>query len=299
MFEQEQERQERIKKENKKIAKIIGTVIISIFAIILFFGSFYTIDAGYKGVLLTFGKAKMITIDEGLHIKWPMAQKVVKYEVRTMKYEAKAGAASKDLQIVSTELAVNYRVISEVVPILHNTIGENYEGRIIQPMVQEVVKSVTAQYNAEELIQKRDEVQAKVITELIDGLQTRHLIVEEVSMTDFDFSAEFNAAIEAKVKAEVRAAEAVNDLTRISTEAEQAVATANGRAESIKLEADAKAYQTEALADADAYALRVVRQELEKSKDLLQYEAIQKWTGAVPQYMGMGEAVPFVDVALN
>jgi regulator of protease activity HflC (stomatin/prohibitin superfamily) len=272
---------------------IIGLLIL--FGIIALFNCFYIIDAGERGVLLTFGEATMQPMEPGLHFKTPFVQKVVRMSVRTEKYEADAGAASKDMQIVSTKIAVNYRVNSAVVPEIYQELGLGYSEKIIQPAVQEVVKSSTAQFTADELITKRELVKENIENTLKERLATMNIIVEAISITNFDFSPEFNAVIEQKVTAQQSALKAENDLVRIKVEKEQTITRAQAEAESTKAKADAEAYKIVAEADANAYALKVINEQLARSDKLINYKAIEKWNGQVPTYSGNG-LIPFMNV---
>jgi len=260
---------------------VLGAVIVMTLFILLV-SSVYTIPAGYRGVLLTWGKANTVAIEEGLHFKIPIAQSIKKMEVRTQKYTADASAASKDLQIVTAQIATNYHLIPSEVPKIYTDLGLNFAERIIQPMEQEVVKATTARFTAEELITKREEVRTHMKDILIARLAERGIIVEEVSIIDFDFSDSFNDAIEQKVTAEQLMLKAEKDLERIQVEAKQAQAQAEG----FKLAAIAKA-------EGDAMAIQLIEQQLKKSPQFVEYLKVQKWDGKLPQAtLGM----PFIDV---
>lgn len=265
------------RKEEKSDAYYISRIIFGLIIVVLLISSFYIVPAGERGVLLTFGKPSMNAMGEGLHFKIPLVQQVKKMEVKTQKYEADASSASKDLQIVSTKIAVNYHLLPETVPELYRDIGVGYNDRITQPTVQEVVKAVTAQFTAEELITKRPEVKDKIRAALQERLNERGIVVEDISITNFDFSESFNSAIEAKVTAEQLKLKAERDLERIRIEAEQKVAQA----------------------EAEATALRLQKQEI--TPDLVrlrqievQKSAIDKWNGILPEVTG--GAIPFLDV---
>ena len=260
-----------MKRAEGYVGLIIG-VVVAIIVFGLIFGMFYTINAGERGVLLTFGSASPVAKSEGLGIKIPFIQQIVKMEVRTQKYEAGATAASKDLQIVTAKIATNYHLVPENVPELYRSVGVAYADRIIQPMEQEVVKSTTAQYTAEELITKRENVRQEIKALLTERLTPRGIIVEEVSITDFDFSESFNNAIELKVTAEQMALASKNKLEQVKYEAEQKVAEAKGKAEAISIESKA----------------------LQENPDILQLRAIEKWNGVMPQVTG--GAMPFVQI---
>lgn len=250
---------------------LVGVVII------LLFSCFYIISAGTRGVILTFGEANDIASTEGVHFKIPFVQTVIVMDIRTQKYETDASAASKDLQVVSTKIAVNYRLIPENTPELYTNVGLTYQDRLIQPAVQEVVKAVTAQFTAEELITRRSEVKEKIHESLRERLRPRGIIVEEISITNFDFSDSFNIAIEQKVTAEQLKLKAERDLQRIEIEAQQTIERAKAEAEALRL-------QKQEITP-DLIRLREIE---------VQRSAIEKWNGILPQVTG--GAIPFIDI---
>lgn len=265
------------------VRRTIKISILGIVIIIFLFGSFYTIDAGHRGIVKTFGAPSMDAKGEGLHLKIPIAQRVVKMSVQTMKYEAKASAASKDLQIVETDVAVNYHIEPSTAPVIYRDIGSDYETKIIQPAVQESVKAVTAQFTAEELITKRDIVKKMIDEKLHERLSASNINMETTSITNFDFSEEFNRAIESKVTAEQLKLKAINDLARIQVEAEQVEASAIGQ-KNAKI----------ATATGDAEAIRLIDEQLRKSPQYIEYFKVQKWNGVLPLVSGGG--VPLISL---
>jgi prohibitin 2 len=266
--------------------KIFGYMLLGVAGVLLLiavFGSVYTIQSGEQGILLTWGRAEPGSVQAGLHFKWPIAQSVVKFDVRTQKYETGASAASSDLQVVSTNIAVNYHLEPSAVPVIFGEIGATYEAKLIQPMVQDSVKAATATFTAEKLITERPLVRERVLTSLQERLRPRGIIVEDISMTNFDFSPEFNKAIELKVTAEQQKLKASNDLERIKIEAEQIAASGRG-------ERDAAI----ARAEGEAAKVKLVREELERSPAYIEYVKAQKWDGRLPWFTG--GSTPFVDV---
>jgi len=167
-------------------------------------------------------------LDEGFHFKTPFVDKIIPLDVRTKKVKEQADSSSKDLQVVTTTLALNYHLLPSKVTNILQEIGDEYavKDTIIAPAIQEAVKSATARYTAEELITKRDEVSITIKDLLTKRLQKSHVAVTDVNIENFAFSAEFNQAIEAKVTAEQEALRAKNDLERIKFEAEQIKARA-------------------------------------------------------------------------
>jgi regulator of protease activity HflC (stomatin/prohibitin superfamily) len=247
--------------------------------------------------LLTFGNPNENAIAEGLHFKVPFAQSVVYMDIQTQKYNADASAASKDLQTVSTKIAVNYHLTENVVS-LYREIGLDYESKIIQPAVQEVVKASTSQFTAEELITKRKLVKQKIDENLKARLDTRGIIMETTSITNFDFSAQFNAAIEAKVTAEQNALTEKNRLASIEYQAQQQVAQANGTAISTVLNAQAQADAKLAIAKAEAAALELQKNQI--TSQLLELRSIEvqksyadKWNGQLPTTV-LGNQIPLL-----
>ncbi len=269
----------------ESIKKYIKVSLFGIIVLIVLFGSIYTVAAGQRGVLLTFGKPSDLAQVEGLHFKWPLAQKVVKIDVKTQKYEADAGSASKDLQVVSTKIAVNYHLVPETTPILYKEIGLGYQDRVIQPAVQEVVKASTAKFTAEELITRRAEVKEDIKQLLKERLQIRGIVVEEISITNFEFSEEFNRAIESKVTAEQLKLKAERDLERIIIEKQQTITRAEAEAQALRLQ------KQEITPD----LIRLREIEVQSKALDVRLKAIEKWDGILPKVTS--DVVPLIDIS--
>lgn len=236
------------------------------------------VGPGERGVVTRLGAVQETIKNEGLNFRIPLIEKVILVDVRVRKHESKTSAASKDLQIVNAGITLNYGLNPVTVNKLWQELGPDFESRIIDPAIQETVKAVMARFTAEELIQRRTEVKTQV-QELLDArLRTNYLLVDAVSITDFDFSSEFNAAIEAKQQAEQLALKAQRDLVRIKTEAEQQIAQAQAKAEALRLQKEQVTPQLIQLRQIDA-----------------QLAAIEKWNGVLPQYTGSGP-MPFINV---
>lgn len=201
---------------------------------------YYSVPAGSRGVLLQFG-AVQGKLDEGAHFVVPFIQAVEVMEVRTRKEAAEASAASKDLQTVKANVAINYHINPDTVGVLYRTVGTEYATRIIDPATQETVKAVVANYTAEELIRLRGQVKAEIDEGLTTRLAKYNIIVEVggVSLTNFEFGDEFNKAIERKQVAQQTAEQQKYELQRAELEAKTNVASAKGKAEAAKIEAEA------------------------------------------------------------
>ena len=273
--------------EDEKLVKgVITYGIISLIVVILIFGAVYKINAGYRGVKLTFGKPSEMISQEGLNFKIPIVQTVQKYEVRTQKIQTLADSASLDLQDVQTTIALNFHLDPGTVNKLHQEIGKDYKIRIIDPAIQESVKAATAKFSAENLIKKRPEVRNEMQVLLTEKLGKYHIFVDELNIENFQFSEGFDAAIELKVTAEQMKLKADNDLQRIMVEAEQ-----------IKTQADAEAYALLKKADAiskskDVVQLKLI--EVQEKQVIVQQSAVDKWDGKLPMITGTG-GIPFID----
>jgi len=233
------------------------------------YSSVVQIPAGYRGVLLRF-TAVQGQLDEGIHLITPGVNTVVLMETRTQKEESVATAASRDLQTVSTKLVLNYRIDPSKVSQLYNNVGVEYRARIIDPVVQESVKLVTARYTAEELIRKRADVKSEMEREITNRLRAYDVLVDPsgLSITNFDFSPEFNKAIEAKQVAQQEAEKQRYVLAQAELEKQTEVARAEGRAQAAKLNAEALRVQGAGL--------------------VIAREWIEKWDGRLPSVSAGG-----------
>jgi len=178
------------------VAKGVAIGIIALIVIgVMASAAVQIVDSGHRGVLLHWNAVDVTIppLDEGLHFVIPFQDTVVNMEVRTLLFVKGTSAASKDLQTVTTEVTVNYHPDPESINVLYKEVGLNYQNRIIAPAVEEVVKQVTANYNAEELITKRPQVKSDIEAEITKRLNVYNLITEVISITDFQFSSLFSS----------------------------------------------------------------------------------------------------------
>jgi regulator of protease activity HflC (stomatin/prohibitin superfamily) len=235
------------------------------------------VPAGYRGVLLRFGAVQGV-LNEGIHIIVPQMQTVELLEVRTQKEEAQSAAASKDLQTVTTTLAVNFHVSPDGVDDLYKNVGRDYKTRVIDPIVQESLKAVTARYTAEELIRLREKVKTEVEADITRRLLPYNIVVEPsgVSITNFGFSEEFNRAIEQKQIAQQTAEKQKYVLQQAKLQADTAITEAKGKAEAARINAQALQAQG--------------------GSRVLAREWIEKWDGKLPAVSGGGNGGMILDV---
>jgi regulator of protease activity HflC (stomatin/prohibitin superfamily) len=255
------------------IAGIAGFIIL---VLLVAWFPLTVVRAGQKGVVLRWGAVTGEILDAGIHWVTPVAGAVEKIDIQIQKEEVEASSASKDLQVVTSKVALNYHLNDSQVADLWKNIGSDFKTKLIDPAIQEAVKSATAKYTAEELITKRELVKEDIKTSLKIRLAQDYITVDELNIINFDFSSSFNTAIEAKVTAEQNAFAAKNKLEQVKYEAEQQITTAKAQAQTIKIQAEAINSQ----GGADYVALK----------------AVEKWNGVLPVQMIPGSAVPFIDL---
>lgn len=256
---------------------VVGAIVV--LAIGLLFSCFGIVGAGQQGVLLRFGAVTGEIKQEGLYFKIPFVEQVILMSTQIQKYSALTTASSKDLQVVTTEVTLNYQLEASKVGQIYRTMRQDYEQRVIQPFVQEAVKSVAANFDAEQLITQRPTVKADLQNLLTKRLAVLGIAVVELSITDFRFTQVFQDSIEAKVKAVQQALEAENALKRVGFESQQAIVKATAEAKGLELQ---KAQITEQL--------------LELRKIEVQRTAVEKWDGVMPTVVTGGGPVPVLDV---
>jgi prohibitin 2 len=280
----------------------IGIIIISIIAT----SSVRIVDAGNRGALVQFGNVETdVSLDEGLHFVVPFRDNVVQMEVRTQKVVENAASASKDLQDVSTQVALNYHLNPDRAQIVYQQLGFDYASRVITPAIQESVKQVTARFNAEELITKRETVKNQIEEQITTRLAAYNIIVDAISITEFQFSQQFRTAVEAKVQAQQRALQAQNELRRIQIEAQQNEAQAIGEQKANIARAEGLKQSNVLQAEGEAQAITIIDQQLRNNPTYLEWLKATKWDGVLPLVTGGGGGAggqgvtPFIEIPTN
>lgn len=248
--------------QQSKAPVVIGTLVL---ATILFWAlCVRVVSVGKVGVVTQLGHVSR-EAGEGVMLKlpWPFEQ-LHKFDVKTQKDDAKAAASSQDLQDVNATVVTNFHIERGKVGQLYRTVGTDYKARIIDPAIQESVKSTTAKYPIAELITKRSEVKQAVLTTLRERLASRGILVEDISLTNMEFSRAFTIAIEQKQVAEQQAQQAKYGAEKAANEAQAEINRAKGQAE----------------------AQRLLKETI--TAEVLQKQAIDKWNGVMPLYVGQG-----------
>ena len=261
------------------IGKRIVAIGVVIAALVLVAGSTGIVGAGQRGVLLRFGAVTGAVKGEGLYFKVPIAEQVVLMSTQIQKYTAPVGSSSKDLQVVTTEVTLNYQLNASAVGETYRNMRQDYESRVIQPYIQEAVKSTTANFDAEQLITRRPQVKDELQNLMTERLAPLGIGVVQLSITDFQFSTTFQDSIEAKVKAVQQALEAENALKRMEFEAQQQITRAEAEAKGLELQKS-----------------QITAQLLDLRRIEVQGRAVEKWNGVMPTVVTSGGPVPMLDV---
>ncbi len=247
-----------------KISGIL-TVILAVIIIVIV-ESITTVPTGYVGIKTRFGQVQDDTIQEGLNMKIPFVEQIVKIDCRTQKLEYTMEASSKDLQKISQiKIAVNYGVDKQRANILYKEIGEDFKSIIIEPAIYETMKSAIANYTAEELVTKRQEVSNMAQETLTERLQEKGINITSLSMTDLSFSQEFDEAIEKKQVVEQQTQQAQYELEKAKVENERKI-------ENARTEAEVMRQQNQEITD----------KTLELKRLEVQQKLIEKWNGTLP-----------------
>lgn len=245
------------------LKQYIKTIALVLLGIIIFFGSFAIVGAGNVGVITRLGAVNRV-VNPGLSFKLPILESIEIMETRTQKEQVDAEAASKDLQEVKSTIALNYHLRGDKAVEVYQNIGTDYKFRIIDPAMQEAFKAATAKFTAEELIGKREAVKQEVFTHLRQRLEKYNVVVDDFNIVNFDFSADFNNAIEQKQVAQ-------QNLEKAKIEATTATTQAEGQANAQKILKDSGSLTAE----------------------YLQFLAIQKWDGKLPNATS---GTPFINI---
>lgn len=267
---------EKAKNKNwdaSKILKWIGLGILALFVLITLFSCFYYIAPGYRGVLVTLGKVDQKSYLNGVGFKPPFVSSMVDMDIKTQKMSGKASSYTSDIQTADLDYNFQYELVAENVYNLYEKVGLDYENKLIVPALNDVLKDVIGKWQAQELISNLDKARIEITEHLNNRLDKRYFKNAQFLFVNTDYSDAFEKAIEDKVIADQKAQEALNNTKRITEEANQKKITAQAEAEAMKIKTEA----------------------LSKNKDLIEYEAVKKWDGKLPQYM-LGNSTPFINL---
>lgn len=261
------------KMELTKLKKIIFGSIAFVFTVVIICMTFYTIDSTKIGVKRTFGKISNEIVTDGFHVKFPFVQTITKVNVQQKKFDCIENSYTKDVQTSEVDYTINYDLVKSNVSLLMKNIGKNYHERIVIPFIRSALKDVFGNYTAVEIVENRELVRKDVENILRKTLDSTYFYNIQFQITDIDFDDAFEKAIAEKQVAEQNALKAKN----------------------VTIQVEEQAKQTKIKAEAEAAAMQIKATALERNQKLVEYEAVQKWNGKLPDYM-MGNTVPFINL---
>ncbi len=254
------------------IAGVVTIIVLFVIAVLLC-NPIVVVGVGERGVKVTLGKVSPESLGEGMHFIMPYVQKIAKMDVKTQKYTTQTHVYTKDIQQARISYVVNYNLVADSAFRMYQEVGMDYVSKVINPVLEGTIKDVIGKWNASDLVANREEATSDILVKLHDQLTSRYVNVTSFQIVDINYSEVFERAIESKVTAEQDALKAKNKTVQIQEEARQKVISAEAEAKSMSIRANA----------------------LTQNKALVEYEAVQKWNGILPQYM-MGNSVPFVNL---
>ncbi|MBR3828843.1 MAG: prohibitin family protein [Bacteroidales bacterium] len=259
--------------KDMSVGQISLLALLALIVVITVFSSFYTIKSTERGVLSTFGKISPGVIDDGLHVKIPFIQTVKKVNVQQKKFDGKENSYTRDVQTSEVQYTINYELVRENVNNLIKNVGDDYHNRIVVPFIRSAMKEAFGNFAATEIVENRDAVRREIESTLRHTLDSNYFLNIQFQLVDIDFDDDFENAIKEKQVAEQQALKAKN----------------------VTIQIEEQAKQTKIRAEADAEAIRIKAKALESNPKLVEYEAVQKWDGKMPQYM-MGNSLPLINL---
>jgi regulator of protease activity HflC (stomatin/prohibitin superfamily) len=262
--------------------RTVGMLIVFIIIVIVLWGTFVIVPAGHRGIVLWWGSVENRIMGEGLNFKIPIAERVIKVDVKVQPHPFKEiDASSKEYQNVKMTGMMNFHIDPFFVNDLYQKVGLDFADKVIDPAFNDFVKEVVPTYPIGEILPKREEIRQRAMKKLGDNLSRYHIIVDDIYFANIRFSPGYEGAIEAKQVAQQQVETQKQVLAQREIEAQQKVATAKGEAESIQVVAQGQAKANDAIS-------RSI------SPILVQYKGIEKWNGILPQVSG--GAVPLIDL---
>ena len=243
-----------------------------------------TIENGHRGMAVRFGKVVSDSMPPGLEFVNPFTTRIVQMNIQTNKWDGESQAYTRDVQQAKVLFTLNYNLDPATVVQTYQTVGQDWASKLVGQVVHESIKREFGQHEAVDIVAQRDKASRSIEAEVKEKLALRHVSVTGFQLTNIDYTKEFEHAVEAKVIAQQKAIEEQNRTVQMQELANQQIVKAKGNAESTILNAKA-----------EAESIRIRATALEQNAKLVEWEAVQKWNGVLPQYM-LGGAVPFVQV---
>lgn len=233
------------------------------------------VDTGHRGVQVRFGEVdeKAGSLPEGLYFYNILTTSIKEMDVRVLRSEGTANTYTKDVQQADIKYVVNYHLDPNAAHTMYKTVGVNWYTALVPQAVEGIMKQVVGHYDAVDLIEHRGKATEEIQRAIAESLKPKLVIIDRIELVNIQYHKAFEKAVEEKVVAVQRAVEEKNRTVQVQEQAKQQVISATAAAESMRIRANA----------------------LASNPKLVEYEAVQKWDGKMPQYM-LGGALPFISI---
>ena len=258
-------------KEKQGLILAVGILFI---IFIIWCNPIAIVGVGERGVKVTLGRVSPRSYQEVVHFVTPFISKIKVMDVKTQKINISTEVYTKDIQQAKISYVINYNLMPQYAHQMYREVGMNYVENILMPVVEGNIKDVIGRWNAQDLVANRSNATNDILQKLQYQLKNRYINLTGFQIIDINYSDVFEKAIESKVTAEQEALKAKNKTVQVQEEARQKLISAQAEAESMKIRANA----------------------LTQNKALVEYEAVQKWDGKMPEYM-LGNSMPFINIS--
>jgi regulator of protease activity HflC (stomatin/prohibitin superfamily) len=252
----------------------VAVVIIAIVVVAVAGCGIKVVDTGHRGIETRFGKVVSDSLPEGFYWFNPFTSKIVEMDTRVQRKDGETDTYTRDVQQSRIKYTLNYRLQQDAAHIMYRDVGRDWDDKLVPQVVLGTLKEVVGKWDAVDLISNRDKAGTAAFEAIRKNLGERNVDVSRFEITDITYTNEFEQSVEQKVIAQQKAIEEQNRTKQIEEQARQKVLSAEAEAKSIQIRAQA----------------------LERNAKLVEWEAVQKWNGVLPQYMLGGGAVPFINL---
>ena len=252
----------------------LGIAIIAIVVVSVAGCGIKVVDTGNRGIETRFGKVVSESLPEGLYFFNPFTNHIVEMDTRIQRTDSETDTYTRDVQQSVIKYTLNYRLQQNAAHLMYRDIGVEWEQRLIPQVVLGTLKEVVGKWDAVDLISNRDKAANTAFEQIRSNLAERNVEVLRFEITDITYTKEFENSVEQKVIAQQKAIEEQNRTKQIEEQARQKVLSAEAEAKSMQIRAEA----------------------LEQNAKLVEWEAVQKWNGVLPQYMLGGGTTPFINL---
>jgi regulator of protease activity HflC (stomatin/prohibitin superfamily) len=269
-------RRDKLKEKKEENMKGIGKVMVLLAVLFSVSGcGWEQIDPGNRGVTVVWGEVDMKagSMPEGLYWYNPISTKIYEIDAKIQRWDLKLNTYTKDVQQANITITVNYRPQPDKIHILFKEVGRKWDSIVLPPAVEGELKKVVGQYDAVDLISHRAKATTEIHKAISESLAGRNVIVDRIEMVNIQFLKEFEKSVEDKVIASQKAVEEANRTKQVQEQAKQKIIDAEATAKSMQIRATA----------------------LQQNAKLVEYEAVQRWDGKLPQYI-FGNSVPFINL---